>query len=165
MTLLLINYAIFSNPVLLVIGYLIAGLEAITAVLQFIKVVFKNNTKIVKKIDSKISKYQKAIQVLKERQAYYNAEIAYQNAHVIPINETAPASKITKDDTDIAENADNADDIDKINAEAQQDIDEHEKAEFDTTDYDDEPADDDTLNDNESYELFKKFVAQVKKND
>lgn len=164
MTLLLINYAIFSNPILLIIGYAIAGLEAVTAVLQFIKVVFRNNEKLVKKIDSKIIKYEKAINTLRERQAYYSAELAYQNAHAA--QKIPEHIEIKRDDNDAAELAE----IDKENAA---ELAEHEKADFDadfgTVDdgYNEDPAEqaDEDANNNESYELFKKFVAQVKKND
>lgn len=145
MALLLVNYAIFGDPMLLIIGYAIAGLEAITAVLHFLKTVFKNNPKIVEKIDKKISKYQNAITKLKEREACYRAELAYQSAQTPPEN----ILHTIKEDAE----------IEKMNKEASDDLAEQERKDFDLRD-ESEPEPD-----NESYELFKKFVAQVKNNE
>ena len=118
----------------------------------------------LKKIDKKINKYRKAIETLRERQAYYRAEIAYNSAQKIPENKTAPASYFVEEENDEPPPSESADDaeIDEINKDAQQDFDEHERAEFDTSD---DPEDVEIEDDTESYELYKKFVAQVKKND
>lgn len=171
MTLLLFNYAIFNNPILLYIGFALAALEATTAVLQFFKVLFGKNEKIVKKIDKTITKLQNKIGKLKEKEAYYRADIAYkaEKDEPIPVDIAVPVSdgvdEIAPPEQEKAEPEEDydAETIEKENAEA---LAEHERNDFDTREYDDaEAVNVSEPEDVASYELFKKFVAQVKKND
>ena len=78
MTLLLFNYALFNDPTLLIVGWLIAGLEAITAILHFIRAVFRNNKKIVERIDKSIAKCEKTLTALRQKQSEYRAVLAYE---------------------------------------------------------------------------------------
>ena len=160
MTLLLFNYALFNNPTLLAIGWVIAGIEAVTAILQFLKVVFRNNKKIVARLDKSIEKCEKTLTRLRQKQADYQTVIAYENLEkgktiTEPVDvEIPPADGVEEVQTDI--------DIDAMNKEAQADFDAHERAEFDLTE---EPETESEPQAGESYELFKKLVESIKKND
>ena len=162
MTLLLFNYAIFNNPTLLVIGWIIAGLEAVTAVLQFFKVVFRNNKKIVERLDKSIAKCQNTIARLQQKRAeYQSAVVAYDNinnsAATAPVDVIIPpADGVESIEPEHVEEPDAAE-IDEINKECDAALAEHEKADFDAA----EPVDIEP--DAESYELFKKIYRELKK--
>lgn len=69
MALLLFNYALFGDSTLLIIGWVIAAFEAITAILKFIKMLLPQNSKSAEKILKIIDKIDKAIEKLKTKRA------------------------------------------------------------------------------------------------
>lgn len=165
MTLLLFNYALFNDPNLLIIGWIIAGLEAVTAVLQFLRVVFRNNKKIVEKLDKSIAKCEKTLINLRQKQADYRAIIAMETIQRGELN-TNPADgeKTPISATETAEPEQEPEPVEEMPADVEippadgvETIEPEEEPE--------QPADAPTTENNESYELFKKFVESVKKND
>lgn len=79
MALLMVNYALFGDPTLTMIGWIIAAIEASTAVLRLIKTIFRNNKKIVEKCDRAIAKHEKALTLLREKQAEYKKILAVES--------------------------------------------------------------------------------------
>ena len=162
MTLLLFNYAIFNNPTLVIIGWIIAGIEAITAILQFFKVVFRNNKKIVERLDKSIEKCQNTIARLQAKRIDYQNAVAYESinnrATNLPVDVIIPpADGVENIEPEHIKEPDA--EIDEINKECDAALAEHEKADFDAAEsVDIEP-------DAESYELFKKIYRELKKND
>lgn len=81
MALLMVNYALFGDPTLTMIGWIIAAIEASTAVLRLIKTIFRNNKKIVEKCDRAIAKHEKALTLLREKQAEYQKILAVESVN------------------------------------------------------------------------------------
>ena len=148
MTILLVNYAIFNNPYLLIVGWIIAGIEAVTALLQFFRVIFRNNKKIAERLDKSIAKCEQTLVKLRQRQADYQAFLAMEAAQhgqlAEPEKEPEPVAEIPAD-------------VQIPPADGVETIEPEEEPE--------QPAEAPTIDDSESYELYKKFVESVKKND
>ena len=148
MTILLVNYAIFNNPYLLIVGWIIAGIEAVTALLQFFRVIFRNNKKIAERLDKSIAKCEQTLVKLRQRQADYQAflemEAAQHGQLAEPEKEPEPVAEIPAD-------------VQIPPADGVETIEPEEEPE--------QPAEAPTIDDSESYELYKKFVESVKKND
>lgn len=168
MTLLLFNYAMFQNPALLIVGWVIAGIEAFTAILHLCKILFKNNKKVVEKIDKTIEKMQTKLVKLQHLQAELQVAYAYEQAkkdNAAPVDVILPAPDGAAEPDDVEEPDDAK--IDEMNKEAAAEFDEREKADFDTTDYKADAAE--IIPDHieeptaESYELFKKFIGSLQK--
>ena len=165
MTILLFNYAIFNNPYLLIVGWIIAGIEAITATLQFLRVVFRNNKKIVEKLDKSIAKCEKTLINLRQKQDVYRAVIAMEDVQHGELNanpayiEKTPiyATKAAEPEEEPEPVVEMPADVEIPPADGVETIEPEEEPE--------QPADAPTTENNESYELFKKFVESVKKND
>lgn len=81
MALLMVNYALFGDPTLTMIGWIIAAIEASTAVLKLIRTIFRNNKKIVEKCDRAIEKHEKALTLLREKQAEYKKILAIESVN------------------------------------------------------------------------------------
>ena len=160
MVLLAVNYAIFNNPTLLIFGWIIAGIEAVTAVLQFLRIVFKNNKKVVEKIDKAIEKNKEALTKLYQKRDEYIAIVAYETAK----RDTSIPEPIINTETDagnvIPEHVETpadvaippADGVEEIETEPQA----SEQAPTEAPHFE--------LN-GESAELFAKFIGSIKKND
>lgn len=165
MTLLLFNYALFNNPTLSIIGWIIAGLEAVTAVLQFFRVVFRNNKKIVAKLDKSISKCEQTLINLRQKQADYRAVIAMENVQRGELNaQPADIEKKPIYATEAAEPEEEPEPVAEMPADGEippadgvEMIEPEEESEH--------AAEAPTMGSNESYELFLKFCESVKKND
>lgn len=46
MCLLLLNYSVFGDPILKVLGFIIAGIEAVSAIIGLVKKLFPNNKQV-----------------------------------------------------------------------------------------------------------------------
>lgn len=171
MTLLLFNYALFNDPTLLIVGWLIAGLEAITAILHFIRAVFRNNKKIVERIDKSIAKCEKTLTALRRKQSEYRAVLAYEAVERGELNISLTDNEKTK----ISEAEQNGAN-DKNNNEFPPDalitpadgVEETQPEEPQEADEEPEPAREDAAHvelAGESAELLAKFIGSLKKND
>lgn len=154
MALLLFNYSFFNEPALAVFGWIIAGLEAVTAILTFIRTVFRNNKKIVASLDKAIDKCEKTLLSLRQKQAEYRAVLAYEAVErgEIPVDTTAENSQAepAAEETEVPKHIDEippdmattpADGVEEIDSTAASHV------EFD----------------GESAELFAKFLGSLKK--
>lgn len=156
MTILLVNYAIFNNPYLLIVGWIIAGIEAVTALLQFFRVIFRNNKKIAERLDKSIAKCEQTLVKLRQRQADYQAFLAMEAAQHGEVSAT-PAPEVAEPEKEPEPVAEIPADVQIPPADGVETIEPEEEPE--------QPAEAPTIDDSESYELYKKFVASVKKND
>ena len=164
MTLLLFNYALFNNPNLLIIGWIIAGLEAVTAVLQFLRVLFRNNKKIVEKIDKSILKCEKTLINLRQKQADFKAIIAMEAAQRGELN--AQPTDVEKTPIYATEAAEPEEPEPVAEMPADVEIPPADGVEMiEPEEQPGQPAEAPTMENYESYELFRKFVESVKKND
>ena len=165
MALLMVNYALFGDPTLTLIGWIIAAIEASTAVLRLIKTIFRNNKKIVEKCDRAIAKHEKALTLLREKQAEYKKILEIESVKDMSLSDTTDGEGgaeisppedvgISNDDPEIEKN---------INDE----IAYHERVDDYMEDPHTAPSSiiGDVILSSESADLLKKFYASVKKNE